>query len=97
MVAPVLDAEQLQAALAELPGWRLKEDRKALAREFRFPDFAQAFGFMARVALLAEKQDHHPDWSNVYNVVHIELTSHDAGGPTERDLQMARAIQAIAG
>lgn len=82
--------------LAEiLPGWRLLADRDAIARDFRFKDFGAAWGFMARVALLAERHDHHPEWSNVYNRVSIILTTHDAGGLSERDIALARAIDAL--
>ena len=82
--------------LAEtLPGWRLLPDRDAIARDFKFKDFSAAWGFMARVALLAERHDHHPEWSNVYNRVAITLTTHDAGGLSERDVALARAINAI--
>lgn len=80
------------AALAELPDWSLAEDRDAIVREFRFADFSQAWGFMTRVALVAEAADHHPEWSNVYNRVTIALTTHDADGLSERDVAMARAI-----
>lgn len=83
------------AALAELPDWSLAEDRDAIVREFRFADFSQAWGFMTRVALLAEAADHHPEWSNVYNRVTIALTTHDADGLSERDVVMARAIDGL--
>ena len=82
--------------LAEtLPGWRLLPDRDAIARDFKFKDFGAAWGFMARVALLAERHDHHPEWSNVYSQVSITLTTHDAGGLSERDVRLARAIDAV--
>lgn len=89
--------EAARARLAqELPEWRMAEDgRDAIRRSFRFRDFSEAWGFMARVALLAEKQDHHPDWSNVWNRVEITLTTHDAGGLTARDVRLARAIDAL--
>lgn len=80
---------------ATLPHWRLLPDRDAIARNFKFKDFNAAWGFMARVALLAEQQDHHPEWSNVYNRVSITLTTHDAGGLSERDIALARAIDAV--
>ncbi len=80
---------------ATLPRWRLLSDRDAIARDFKFRDFSAAWGFMARVALLAEQRDHHPEWSNVYNRVSIILTTHDAGGLSERDTDLARAIDAI--
>jgi len=70
-------------------------DRDAITRDFKFKDFSAAWGFMARVALLAEQGDHHPEWSNVYNRVSITLTTHDAGGLSERDVKLARAIDAI--
>ena len=95
-VAP-LSAEARAAALAELAGtgWREVEGRDAIARTFRFRDFSAAFGFMARVALIAERMDHHPEWSNVYGRVEIVLSTHDAGGLSERDAAMARAIDAL--
>ena len=74
------------------PGWTLTADQKSFQRSFRFKDFSEAFAFMTRVALLAEKADHHPDWSNSWNRVEISLTSHDAGGLTARDDHLARAI-----
>lgn len=84
--------------LAEkLPQWRILPERDALARSFRFGDFSEAFGFMTRVALLAEQQDHHPEWSNVYNRVEIILTTHDCQGLSERDLRLALAIDALIG
>ena len=89
-----LDDAARAALAAELPGWSLAKGRDAIRREFRFRDFSEAWGFMARVALLAEAQDHHPEWSNVYNRVDILLTTHDAGGLSERDLRLARAIDA---
>jgi 4a-hydroxytetrahydrobiopterin dehydratase len=86
-----------QAALAALPLWSATPDRDAIQRALRFDDFAVAFGFMARIALVAEKMDHHPEWSNVYNRVQITLTTHDAGGVTALDLALAQAIDAAAG
>jgi 4a-hydroxytetrahydrobiopterin dehydratase len=87
-----------RAALAEtLPDWRMAEGRDAIRREFRFADFSSAWGFMARVALLAEQQDHHPEWSNVWNRVDIVLSTHDAGGLSDRDIRLARAIDALTG
>ncbi|WP_424137366.1 4a-hydroxytetrahydrobiopterin dehydratase [Roseomonas chloroacetimidivorans] len=85
-----------RAALATLlPHWSAVEGRDAIRREFRFRDFSEAFGFMSRVALLAEAQDHHPEWFNVWNRVEIILTTHDAGGLSERDIRMATAIDAL--
>jgi 4a-hydroxytetrahydrobiopterin dehydratase len=78
-----------------LPQWSLAEGRDAIRREFRFKDFSAAFGFMARVALLAEQHNHHPEWFNVWNLVRIELSTHDAGGLSEKDVALARAIDAL--
>ncbi len=89
-----LSPEDCAARAARIPAWKLEDGR--LRREFRFPDFAAAFGFMARVALLAEKADHHPDWSNSYSKVVIELCTHDAGGLTTRDFDLAQAIDRAA-
>jgi 4a-hydroxytetrahydrobiopterin dehydratase len=77
------------------PGWATALDRDAIRRDFNFKDFNEAWGFMTRVALLAEKFDHHPDWSNVWNKVHIELTTHDVGGLSNNDVRLARAINNI--
>ena len=85
-----LDEAAIAAALATVPGWTRNGD--GIERRYVFGDFAAAFGFMARVALLAEKADHHPEWSNVYNKVHIRLTTHDAGGLSMRDFALARGI-----
>jgi 4a-hydroxytetrahydrobiopterin dehydratase len=95
MILQLTQAER-DEALAALPEWSLREDGLAIERMFRFKDFSQAFAFMARVALLAEKYDHHPEWSNVYNRVAITLTTHDAGGLSARDPAMATAIDALA-
>jgi len=89
-----LREEQIAAGLADLPGWRLQGGK--LRREFRFTDFSEAFAFMARVALEAEKRDHHPDWSNVYNRVVVDLQTHDVGGVSQKDLDLAAAIDRIA-
>lgn len=93
-IAELTDAERT-AALAGLPGWALSRESKAIERTFTFGDFVEAFGFMARVALLAEKADHHPEWFNVYNRVEITLTTHDAGGLSARDVTMAQAIEGL--
>lgn len=90
-IARLTDAER-DAALTALPGWSLRADGLAIVRTFRFADFAEAFGFMARVALAAEKADHHPEWFNVYNRVEITLTTHDAGGLSLRDVALAETI-----
>ena len=87
-----LTDRELAAALAGLPEWTLRPDGLAIARTFAFGNFSEAFAFMTRVALLAEAADHHPEWSNVYNRVDIVLTTHDAGGLSQRDIVMARAI-----
>ncbi len=88
--------EQARADLAAtLPDWTLEKAGTAIARTLKFKNFNEAWGFMTRVALLAEKLDHHPDWSNVWNTVRIELTSHDSGGLTARDVRMAAAIDAL--
>ena len=85
-----------KAALAELAGWREVDGRDAIAKSFKFKDFNEAWGFMCRVALAAEKMDHHPEWSNVYNRVEITLSTHDAGGVTERDVKLAKLADAVA-
>jgi len=94
-----LTGTERAALAATLPRWTLVPagpgTTEAIRRRFRFADFSAAFGFMARVALLAEQQGHHPDWSNVWNRVDITLSTHDAGGLTERDLRLARAIDAL--
>jgi 4a-hydroxytetrahydrobiopterin dehydratase len=91
------DRIDVAEALKALPLWREHEgDRPAIARSLTFTDFNAAFGFMTRVALLADKVDHHPEWSNVYNRVEVLLTTHDAGGVTEKDVRMARFIDEAA-
>ena len=86
------------AALSGLPAWvAVQGERDAICRTFKFADFNAAFGFMTRVALMADKLDHHPEWSNVYNRVEVTLTTHDAGGVTALDLQMARFMEVAAG
>lgn len=94
MVEKLTPAER--AALpGELPDWSPLADRDAIRRSWRFRDFSQAWGFMSRVALLAEKHDHHPEWSNVWNRVEITLSTHDAGGLSARDIALAKAIDAL--
>src|SRR6478735_2886527 len=93
---PKLDADARAAALKTLPDWRQAEGRDAIARTFRFKDFNTAFGFMTRVALQAEKMDHHPEWFNVYNRVEVTLATHDAGGVTEKDIDLAAAMDGYA-
>jgi len=90
------DAERASLA-ARLPGWSPVAGRDAIAKSFTFKDFNAAFGFMTRVALIAEKMNHHPEWSNVWNRVDITLSTHDAGGLTERDVKLAEAIERLAG
>jgi 4a-hydroxytetrahydrobiopterin dehydratase len=94
-MAEPLGDDDLQQALGEVPEWSLVEGR--LHRELRFADFNEAFSFMVRVALLAEKRNHHPDWSNSWNRVVIDLVSHDAGGVTRRDMELAQAIDGLVG
>jgi 4a-hydroxytetrahydrobiopterin dehydratase len=95
MPIPRLTDAERDEALQDLPDWRLRSDGLAIARTFKFADFNAAFGFMTRVALYADKADHHPEWSNVYNTVEIVLTTHDAGGLSARDVAMARFINSI--
>lgn len=95
MAIAELNPTERDAALAELPEWSLTRGGKAIARSLRFADFNEAFGFMTRVALLADRADHHPEWSNVYNRVDIELTTHDAGGLSQRDIALAKAIDIL--
>lgn len=85
-----------EAAVARLNGWRAVEGRDAITKQFRFKDFNAAFGFMARVALNAEKQDHHPEWTNVYNRVEVTLSTHDAEGVTDRDVALAHFMDQAA-
>ena len=94
-MAERLSAAECRAALAGLDGWTCDEAAGTIGRDFRFKDFSQAFGFMARVALLAEQAGHHPDWSNSYNKVSISLTTHSAGGLTRKDIELAATIDAL--
>ena len=96
-MAAKLSAEARKAALARLKGWSEVHGRDAIAKKFVFADFNAAFGFMTRVALVAEKLDHHPEWFNVYKTVEVTLSTHDAGGLTERDLKLADAMDKLAG
>jgi 4a-hydroxytetrahydrobiopterin dehydratase len=95
-MAERLSAEARKSALAELAGWFETPGREAIARTFAFKDFNEAFGFMSRVALVAEKMDHHPEWKNVYKTVEVVLATHDAGGVTKLDIELARAMNGIA-
>jgi 4a-hydroxytetrahydrobiopterin dehydratase len=91
-----LDAKARAAALKALKGWKEAKGGAAIAKNFKFKDFNEAFGFMTRVALLADKMDHHPEWFNVYNRVEVTLSTHDAGGVTQNDIDMAKAMNAWA-
>ena len=91
----LLSESERDAALGDLPGWAYDEARSGLAKSFKFTDFGAAFAFMTRVALEAEKADHHPEWSNVWNRVDILLTTHDAGGVTAKDVALAAKIEAM--
>ncbi len=90
-----LTDDEITAQIAQLKGWRFQDGK--LHREFEFSNFAKAFGFMTSVAIVAEKMDHHPEWSNVYNRVVVDLSTHDAGGVTDFDFRLAQAIDALAG
>jgi 4a-hydroxytetrahydrobiopterin dehydratase len=96
-MAQKLTGDARGAALAKLAGWTEVQGRDAIQKAFRFSDFNAAFGFMARVALVAERMDHHPEWFNVYNRVDVTLSTHDAGGLTELDVKLAEAMDRIAG
>lgn len=90
-----LDAAAIAAALSGLDGWRSVDGREAIAKSFHFADFNAAFGWMTRAALMAEKMDHHPEWSNVYNRVEVTLASHDVDGVSERDIALARFLDSL--
>ena len=92
-----LTADARKAALDKLTGWSLAKDREAIKKTFVFKDFNQAFGFMTRCALVAEKMDHHPEWFNVYKTVDVTLATHDAGGVTALDIALAEKMNALAG
>jgi 4a-hydroxytetrahydrobiopterin dehydratase len=96
-MAQKLTGDARKAALAKLAGWSEVKDRDAITRTFVFRDFNEAFGFMTRAALIAEKLDHHPEWFNVYKTVTVTLSTHDAGGLTERDVTLAEAMNRLAG
>ncbi|BCH22182.1 4a-hydroxytetrahydrobiopterin dehydratase [Mesorhizobium sp. L-8-3] len=96
MAREKLGADAVQEALAGLEGWTLAEDGNSIQRSFTFRNFSEAFAFMTRVALAAEKLDHHPDWTNVYRTVDVTLNTHDAGGLTELDFKLARKMNAYA-
>lgn len=96
MALEKLAIEDLRAALKRLPDWQLMETREAITRKFRFVDFDAAFAFMTRVALLAAKMDHHPEWTNVYNKLDVTLATHDSGGVTRKDIDLAMAMDGYA-
>ena len=96
-MAQKLAGEARKSALARLKGWSEVNGRDAIAKKFVFADFSQAFGFMTRAALAAEKLDHHPEWFNVYKTVEVTLSTHDAGGLTERDVTLAEIMDKLAG
>lgn len=95
-MARKLTAQERMEALRKLPAWRETDDGQAITRTYQFADFSEAFGFMARSALEAEKLNHHPNWSNTYKIVHVTLTTHEAGGLTERDRMLAECMDRIA-
>jgi 4a-hydroxytetrahydrobiopterin dehydratase len=95
-MATKLSAEARRTALATLAGWQDASNRDAITKTFVFADFSAAFGFMARVALAAEKMDHHPEWFNVYKTVQVTLSTHDAGGVTALDVELAQAMDRMA-
>jgi 4a-hydroxytetrahydrobiopterin dehydratase len=96
-MAKALDDAERIAVLADLPGWTLVTGRNAMSKRFQFADFNAAFGWMTRVALVAEKIDHHPEWFNVYRTVDVTLSTHDAGGLTQLDVTLAKAMDRLAG
>lgn len=96
-MAKRLSLEARRQALGALPGWTETEGREAIGKTFTFKDFNEAFGFMSRAALVAEKMDHHPEWRNVYKTVEVVLATHDAGGVTALDIDLARAMNRIVG
>ena len=96
-MAAKLDAAQRTTALAELKGWSHEPKRDAIQKTFTFKNFVEAFGFMTKAALVAERMDHHPEWSNVHRTVNVLLTTHDAGGLTQNDVNLARAMDEMSG
>lgn len=95
-MSEILNSTQLSKALENLNGWTPGEDQKSIKKEFSFKNFSQAWGFMSRVALKAEKMDHHPDWANCYNTVAVSLSTHDKGGVTEKDTKLAEFMDKAA-
>ncbi len=96
-MAQRLTESELQSAMVGLDGWNEVSGRGAIQKTFKFKDFNEAFGFMSRVALAAERMDHHPEWRNVWNTVDVVLSTHDAGGLTQRDVDLAKLMDEIAG
>lgn len=96
-MAQRLFGEARKSALTRLKGWSEVSGRDAISKKFVFADFNAAFGFMTRAALIAEKMDHHPEWFNVYKTVEVTLSTHDAGGLTDRDIQLAEAMDKLSG
>ncbi|MDQ0313865.1 4a-hydroxytetrahydrobiopterin dehydratase [Amorphus orientalis] len=96
-MADRLTTEARDAALKDMPGWSVVADRDAVTRTFEFRNFQEAFGWMTRIALVAEKLDHHPEWFNVYKTVTVTLSTHDAGGVTDLDIEMAKKMDRIFG
>ena len=96
-MAAKLDDAARKSLKSTLPGWAMLEGRDAIHKTFKFKDFSAAFGFMTRAALVAEKMDHHPEWSNVWNTVDVTLSTHDAGGLTDRDVKLAQAMDKLTG
>lgn len=96
-MAELLNASEVRERVGALKGWSLSEDGKSIGKDFKFDDFSAAFAFMTRGAIMAEKLNHHPEWSNVYNRVEVTLSTHDAGGITQLDLDLAKALDSYAG
>ncbi|MEM5502103.1 4a-hydroxytetrahydrobiopterin dehydratase [Ahrensia kielensis] len=96
MAKPTLNQDELNTALAELEGWELSGDGKSISKKFKFSNFVNAFGFMTKMAIVAEKMNHHPEWFNVYNRVEVTLTTHDSGGITELDAKLAARMNKAA-
>jgi 4a-hydroxytetrahydrobiopterin dehydratase len=96
MAAERMDSDAVRAAMAGIAGWSLSEDGRRIARTFQFADFNEAFGFMSRVALKAEKMNHHPEWSNVYKTVKVELSTHDVDGLSALDFKLAKFMDGLA-
>lgn len=95
MAKPLLTKDALTALTETRPQWTLSDDTKSISRTFKFGNFIEAFGFMAQAAIIAEKMDHHPEWFNVYNRVEVTLTTHDSGGVTELDAELAKRMDAL--